>query len=566
MNSGLDFPSFLEQIGVLSSELKENLFDNLTVELDPGAQMRVLVEKSGLDQQTLDYYVSEWNKTPFTVLDDIDRECVTELPEKICRRFEMMAFQRDGERLCIAAVNPYNDGVMAAIGQWTSLPYTIYITPKEALKHAINRSFRQTGSITDLAQTAKSVAIADQVVKLHEDGIDRLNSKASVVNMLDHLLQDAVQCQATDVHIEANFNHLVYYYRMGHETSEIVFLPLEIANMLVQRLLILGDGDIAQRSLPQDLGFSFKRQGTNEIINVRLSILFTLTGYSVVMRMLLSEAEIHSLEDILVDKKTLEVVKDFLRSEHGMMLVTGPTASGKTTLLYSLLKEVSGGRKKVITIEDPVEIQFSYLNQVQINTDIGLDFAEVIRSSLRQNPDVLMVGEIRDQVTANMAMRSAMTGVLVFSTMHTSNTKKTITRLIDLDVDPFLVGSALRLVLASRLLRCICPSCPSEPRELTQDECRLLKSELEEGEVMTVVEGKGCQLCQQTGVRGMTMIVERLLLTSEGQEAVIRGDLDAFEKQADKSLKGVRLADYAKQLAKEGRIPVGEYIKLVCDV
>jgi|GEM_PF-544259 len=565
MSEKLDFPGFLEQVGVLSSDVRKSLFSGVQATRDVGSQVSVLRDKTSIDQQTLDYYVAEWQQTEVTLLENVDDSCTRELPEKSCRRYQMIAFKWDKDTLCVAVLNPYDDGMIAAISQWLQCPYRMYVASKQSLERALNRSFRQTTNITRLARTAKGVVASDKAVKKLADGIDRLDSKASVVSLVDHILQDALQCMATDIHIESNFNHLVYYYRVGHESADIVNLPVEISDMLVQRLIILGDGDIAQKNLPQDLGFTFRRQGTDETINVRLSILFTQTGYSVVMRLLLSESEVHPLEDLLVEKKSLDTVLDFLRTEHGMMLVTGPTASGKTTLLYSLLKRIHDGQKKMISIEDPIEVQFSHLNQVQVNPDIGLDFSAVIRSSLRQNPDVLMVGEVRDKETAMMAMRSAITGVLVFSTIHTSDTKKTVIRLIDLGVDPFLIGSALRLVLSTRLLKRVCDSCQSKPRSLTDDEKRLLGDRLSNNGSLQVVEGAGCQICHQTGSRGLTLIAETLSLTLSLQECIIRGDFEGFETEADKILEGGRLVDSAKALVEQGIIPISELIKLVCD-
>ncbi len=567
MSTNVNFPTFLNQINVLTNSMKDELYsDSAFSESDISHQTHVLLEKASIDSDTLNYYLAEWQKLASANLNQINADCIKELPEKPCRRFHVIPFQWEDGTLCLATTNPFDDALLSTLNQLLHCPYTLFLSTPELINDALGRHFRKTDSIHRLARRAKGVALKDKLsVSDHGQARD-FDNKASVVNLVDDILQDALQCQATDIHIESNFEHLIYYYRVGHESSEVFTLPQEIADMLVQRLIVLGDGDIAQRRLPQDLSFSFKRQGRKNPINVRISVLFTLTGYSIVMRLLLSEADTIPLESLLLDKKIYQTVTDFLHSEHGMMIVAGPTASGKTTLLYSLLKRIQDGHKKIISIEDPVEIQFSYLNQVQVNPDIGLDFADVIRSSVRQNPDVLMIGEARDEVTASMAMRSAITGALVFTTLHTPSATKTVLRLVDLGVEPFLIGSALRLILATRLLRRVCQNCAQEPRLLNDEEKRRLSNQIKNLDAFSVVEGAGCDVCHQTGNHGLILITENLKLTSSMQDVISRGDFESFEQQAKEALMGDRLQDQAQALVEKRVIPVNELVKLVSDL
>ncbi|HKJ87237.1 MAG TPA: GspE/PulE family protein, partial [Gammaproteobacteria bacterium] len=326
-----------------------------------------------------------------------------------------------------------------------------------------------------------------------------------MVRLLNTLFSQATRAGASDIHIEPDEDRLRIRFRLDGVLQERMTADRKVASALVSRLKLMGDLDIAERRLPQDGRFPLQIEGRR--IDVRLSTMPTSHGESAVMRLLDQSAGLIGLAELGMEEDTRAHFERMIHSPHGIVMITGPTGSGKTTSLYAALKDINQVDKKIITVEDPVEYQLPRVSQVQVRTQIELTFGRVLRSALRQDPDIVMVGEVRDLETASIAVRAALTGHLVFSTLHTNDAPSTATRLIDMGVEPFLIASSLRGVVAQRLVRRVCASCkvadtPSEPI------LHALGMDPGEAQESTFYRGEGCAECNKTGSRGRIGIYE----------------------------------------------------------
>ncbi len=560
MSKRLSFKQYLQQINALSDELIDDLPSEKQSILE---HLSTKKNQNHIEKETIAHYLQDWENNEDFNVDSIESELCSYITEKSCRRYNLIPMCMHNDYLLIACKNPYDTDMLNFLNSTLSIRFRAFLADTSEIIKAIDLYYRKTHQIAGLAEKATKIYIKPQQTLTINEGINRSHNSASVVNLVDMIIDDAIQCSATDIHIESNDSKLIYYYRLGHESSNEMPLPQDISPMVLQRIIVIADGDIAERNIPQDLSLTHRVKNSGTTVNIRVSVLYTLHGFSIVMRLLRSNEKLLEPEKLLHDSATESIINQFLTNEHGMMLVTGPTASGKTTLLYSILKSIHSQSKKIISIEDPVEIAFEHLNQVQVNADIGLDFADVIRSSLRQNPDVLMIGEIRDQVSANMALRAAMTGVLVFSTLHTPSAAKTVTRLLDLGVNPFLLSSSLKVVVATRLLKLNCTHCRT-PREQTTEEKSLFSGIIPEKTRLHTAQG--CAHCNHTGIEGLTLISEYLTLNDELQHLIMTNQTAEFTQTALKMSHGQRLQDKAARTVIKGDSPPSELIKLVCDI
>ena len=360
-------------------------------------------------------------------------------------------------------------------------------------------------------------------------GHDLLEDKAPVVNLVNRLLRGAEEIGASDVHFESTELFVRVRFRLDGVLSTMTYLPKKIRQAVIARVKVMANLDIAERRLPQDGRMKLQIDPTHSI-DVRVSVLPCLHGEKVVLR-LLDRSKINlDLNALGMEKPDLERILSALDNPYGMILVTGPTGSGKTTTLYSALQHLNTPFVNIVTVEDPVEYHLNGINQMQIKEEIGLNFAAGLRSFLRQDPDIIMIGEIRDQETANIAVQAALTGHRVFSTLHTNDAPRTITRLLDMGVEPFLVSSSLSLIIAQRLVRRICESC--KERDVNSPE-RLLALGFDPGELERIepLKGRGCIRCHYTGFRGRVALFEVLPLTEEFHQKILTR-APAFELRA----------------------------------
>ena len=384
--------------------------------------------------------------------------------------------------------------------------------------------------------------------------------EAPVVKLLQSVFDDATQVRASDIHIEPQEGRLAIRFRIDGVLHLQTEADIKIATPLALRLKLMADLDISEKRLPQDGRFAMKVK--NQRIDVRISTMPTQYGESVVMRLLNQAGNTLRLESIGMPRKMLERFRAIVGRPNGLVLVTGPTGSGKTTTLYSALAELNSVEKKLITVEDPVEYRLQGINQVQVNEKIELSFARVLRSALRQDPDIVLVGEMRDQETAQIGLRAAMTGHLVLSTLHTNDAASTPLRLMDMGVPRYMVGGSLQAVLAQRLVRVICESCTVE-HALAANEADWLRSELKEHAASTrFFHGKGCSHCNGTGYRGRTGVYELLEMTRAVTDAVNHPDPSHFLKVAQAEMGGETLRRHAVSLAVQGRTTVAEAMRV----
>ena len=463
--------------------------------------LETLVEQAGLEKVTLE------DRT-------IGRDVLEMVPAEVVSQHSLMPIERQNGRLTVAMADPFNHEAVADLRLLTGLSIRRCYCPTADLEKAILKYYGSNVArmLRDLApgekqETADVGLEGDQIstAKLHE-----LAREPSLVNLVNLILLEAIDARASDVHIEPFEKEVRIKYRIDGILIEKSASPKRLHAAIVSRVKIMGNMNIAERFVPQDGHIEFS--GAKGKIDIRVSTVPTIFGESIVMRLLDRSAALIQLEDLGMSHQTLVGFAQCLTKSHGIVLVTGPTGSGKTTTLYASLNRIYSPSLKIITIEDPVEYQLDGIVQIPVNPRRGLTFGRGLRHILRQDPNIIMVGEIRDKETADIAIRAALTGHLVFSTLHTNDAAGAITRLIDMGVEPFLLASSLEGVLAQRLVRKICPACrePYRPSDALLDS---LNNSIRIDPGATLYHGRGCDECNRTGLSGRMGIFELLRIT-----------------------------------------------------
>jgi general secretion pathway protein E len=454
----------------------------------------------------------------------VPRGFVDTVPLAFARAHDMIAVGVHGRRLIVATCHPLDlhpkDDLAAMIPEGVDF----VLAPRNEISDLLNRAFRhKADGVEDALDDLEGADIASLAAEI-EDSEDLLDvaNKAPIIKLVNSVLFQALKLRASDVHFQPFVDRLQVRFRIDGILYAMETIPKAAQDAVLSRVKVMGKMDIAERRLPQD-GRASIRIGDGEV-DVRISVVPTAGGERAVLRLLDKSAGVYALESIGLDEQNLKVLRHYINYPHGIILVTGPTGSGKTTTLYGSLTEISTGEKNILTIEDPVEYQLDGISQVQVNTKKGLTFSAGLRSFLRQDPDVMMVGEIRDIETCEIAIRAAITGHLVFSTVHTNDAPSTITRLVDLGLEPYLVSSSLALVVAQRLVRTLCKSCkvwrePTESERAQLHDLGLEASELPDGKI---AHSPGCDECFQSGFQGRTAIYELLPMSEEIRSLVMR--------------------------------------------
>ncbi|WP_348729908.1 ATPase, T2SS/T4P/T4SS family [Rheinheimera texasensis] len=486
------------------------------------------------------------------------------LPEVHARRLRALVLEDRGESVLLGMSDPAD---LSSLDQIAPLLepklIEIAVVRESQLIEAFNNLYRRTQEIQSFAHQLQEEYEETETIDfaaLSTEG----EQDNTIARLLQSLFEDAVQVRASDIHIEPDEKVLRIRQRVDGVLQESVLQETGIAPALVLRLKLMASLDISEKRLPQDGRFQMKIKGRT--IDVRMSTMPVQHGESVVMRLLDQSAGLLSLEETGMPPAIAARLRRIIQSPHGMVLVTGPTGSGKTTTLYGVLSELNQPGVKIITVEDPVEYRLPRINQVQINHKIGLDFAGVLRTSLRQDPDILMVGEMRDQETAEMGLRGALTGHLVLSTLHTNDAVTSTLRLIDMGAAPYLVASALRAILAQRLVRRVCLHCkqPYQPDELEQTWLKHFRAPAG----LQFWRGRGCQSCHYSGYKGRIGVFELLVLDKPLADALRRNDTEEFARIAysseNFSTLGTMALDYAQQgiTSLDEVIRVSEYVDL----
>jgi len=453
----------------------------------------------------------------------IPKEIISLIPPEIAQKYQAVPFGLMGQTLNVAMADPGNLFIIDDIRFLTRKNIQVHVASEAIIKRVLGRYQTGDENIDEVLTRLRDDAEVDLVDSSQEMDISFLEDaaeQAPVVKLVNHILLDAIRKQASDIHVEPYERSLRVRYRLDGVLYEMMRPPLQLKNAMVSRLKIMSRLDIAERRLPQDGRIKLKARGRE--MEFRVSVMPTLFGEKVVLRLLDKSGLQLDMTKLGFEESQFRAFREAIDQPYGMILVTGPTGSGKTTTLYSALSELNRLSHNILTAEDPVEYSLSGINQVHIHDAIGLNFAAALRSFLRQDPDIIMVGEIRDFETAEVAIKAALTGHLVLSTVHTNDAASTIVRLLNMGVESFLVSSAVNLVLAQRLVRRICPECRTV-EEVPR--AALLDLGVPEQEVDSFVcyQGRGCAECSGTGYRGRIALYEVMVMHEKLREMVLIG-------------------------------------------
>ncbi len=527
MTTGVrQFVDILLEDGLVTEEQLVAAFDVHEQEGRPLG--RVLVEQGLLTESQLVAALSEQIGLDFIDLAEasVDGSAVARVSAAVCRRHTVLPVGYDEGKLVLAMADPGNVFALDDVRQITGLDVRPVVATRDDLLAAIDRFCRADGELDDLTTAMTDADEDDDLSQLTE-----IVEDAPIVKYVNLLITQAIQDRASDIHIEPAEHELRVRYRIDGVLHEVMRSPKQIAGGVVSRLKIMSDIDIAERRIPQDGRLSVTTNGKK--IDLRVATLPTVWGEKVVMRVLDNSTARLDLADLGFSESNFERYRTSYIKPYGMILVTGPTGSGKSTTLYATLNIVSKPEINVITVEDPVEYRLPGINQVQVNPKAGLTFSSALRSILRSDPDVVLIGEIRDHETAQIAIEASLTGHLVLSTLHTNDAPSAITRLTEMGIEPFLVGSALDSVLAQRLARRLCPKCKEE-YEPSEAELTGARFPWAPGEsVPTLFRPVGCSSCSRTGYKGRLALHEVMTVSEEIERlAVSRASAAEIEKTA----------------------------------
>jgi MSHA biogenesis protein MshE len=490
-------------------------------------------------------------------------EVVRQLPETLARRYRALVLEDRRERYLVGMGDPTDLFAYDELTRALKRALDLAVVSESQLLQTIDRVYRRTEEISGLARELEQ-DLGDAYVDFGALGAALGAEEAPVVKLLQTLFEDAVQVNASDVHFEPQEKQVQVRFRIDGVLMPQTQADGKIGPAIAQRLKLMAGLDISEKRLPQDGRFNVRVR--EQPLDVRISTMPTQHGESVALRLLNQRSGLISLERLGMPADTLSRFREAIQRTNGMILVTGPTGSGKTTTLYAALAELNTVEKKIITVEDPVEYRLPGINQVQVNEKIELTFSRVLRSALRQDPDIILIGEIRDEETVQIGLRAALTGHLVLSTLHTKDAISSPIRLIDMGAPHYMVASSVHAVIAQRLVRLVCESC-AQPYTPTEQEAGWLRGELgSEFNATGLMRGVGCSHCNGTGSAGRTGIYEMLEMSPELVEAAHRNDPAAFMRLAQAKLAGRTLKQQGLQLALTGRTTLAEMIRVASQV
>ncbi|HET7909408.1 MAG TPA: type II secretion system ATPase GspE [Nitrospira sp.] len=503
---------------------------------------------------------------PHLDVGQVDHQWIKKVPIHFARRYRVLPLKVDDGVIVVATTDPLETAALDDLRLLLGMPVKAVLTSPMSLMTCLNRAYDEAASPTGAEQVMEDIAANENLDKIaHEldepqDLLDATD-EAPIIRLVNSVLFQAVRQRASDIHFESFERGLVVRYRIDGVLYPILTPPKHLQSSIIARLKIMAGLNIAEKRLPQDGRFAIRTAGKD--VDLRVSVLPTSHGERVVLRLLEKENRLLNLSEMGFSPDRLHTIQQLIRLTHGILLVTGPTGSGKTTTLYAALSEINAPDKNIITVEDPVEYQLLGIGQMQVNPKINLTFAAGLRSILRQDPDVIMIGEIRDRETAEIAIHASLTGHLVFSTLHTNDAASAATRLIDMGIEPFLVASSVVAVLAQRLIRKVCPDCK---QAYQPDDEELIRLGVVPGKTKpTFYRGTGCPACTQTGYRGRTGIHELLVMDDEirrligsksdaaaiRQAAVSRGMVLLKEEAAEKIFAGITTTEEVMRMTQQ---------------
>ena len=520
---------------------------------------RVLVQSGAISEDKLAMLLSKQLDVPFVDLAKYEfrAELIKLLPEATARRCRAVVLENQGSGLLVGFADPGDVSALDATERVLMRSVTPAVCAENQILAVLDRFYRRTDEITGHARALeKDIGVSAERMPTAASG----KEDAPVVRLLQSLLEDAVQVRASDIHIEPQERSLQIRFRIDGVLQQQAEADVRIAAALTQRLKLMADLDIAERRLPLDGRFSVKARDRE--IDVRMSTLPGQHGESIVLRLLDQSGAVRGLDAIGMPAAMVMRLRAILDAGSGMVLVTGPTGAGKTTTLYAALSEIDLMAQKVVTVEDPVEYRLPGIVQVQVNDKIELTFARVLRATLRQDPDVVLVGEMRDAETVEIGLRAALTGHMVLSTLHTRDAPSAIFRLLDMGAPPYMVATCLRAVVAQRLCRLNCKSCSRDYPTTVQERAWLIAVGGDAGAQLTVRRGPGCMQCAGTGYRERTGLYEMFVMDEALTQATLDGGGAPFLAAARTNMVGQTLADHAFALVCEGRTSVAEAMRV----
>jgi general secretion pathway protein E len=560
--------AFLIEQGTLTVETLEKARERLRDGKDLGD---VLQEMGAVDSGTWARALAQHFGLPFndSLPDDGEvLELITQLPINFAKRCQLLPVAREGDSVVVATADPGSIGPLDDVRLLLRKPIRVVVAPAPVIIDAINRAYDMaSGSASELMDGLDQERL-DLVATDLEEPRDLLESddEAPIIRLVNSLLFQAVKDRASDIHIEPFERELAVRFRIDGILYDVLSPPKRFQPVITSRVKIMAGLNIAEKRLPQDGRIRIRLAGKD--VDIRVSIVPTAFGERVVMRLLDKAQTVLHLEELGLQGLKHDLVSKLIKQSHGIVLVTGPTGSGKTTTLYACLAKINTPDKNIITIEDPIEYQLHGIGQIQVNPKIELTFAGGLRSILRQDPDVIMVGEIRDLETAEIAIQAALTGHLVFSTLHTNDSFGAMTRLLDMGIEPFLVSSSVIAVMAQRLVRRVCAACREsyQPTREEMEEVGITPQRLAGRDLFK--PGQGCNQCKRTGYRGRTGIHELLVVDDEIRSLVMknadaatirraataRGMNTLREDGADKILEGVTTIEEVLRVTQEDLI------------
>ena len=482
-------------------------------------------------------------------------QAVRLLPEVQARRFRAIVLQADGNRLTVGMADPTDLFAYDELAARLKRPLQVALVKESDLLKTLDVVYRRTDEIASIAHEVGE-ELRESDIDIERLAAEEGSPDAPVIRLIQTVFHDAVQVGASDVHIEPGETALRVRQRVDGSLQEQLIDGRRVASALTTRLKLMSGLDIAEKRIPQDGRFSVKVG--NKVIDVRVSTMPTQYGESVVLRLLDQSANLMELDQLGMSPEMLLRFRSLIERSAGMVLVTGPTGSGKTTTLYSALHHLNRADTKIITVEDPVEYRLDRINQVQVNAKIGLDFARVLRTTLRQDPDIILVGEMRDRETVDIGLRAAITGHLVFSTLHTMSAIATVHRLLDVGAEGYMIAAAVHGIVAQRLVRKVCENC-AQPAAPNDHEIAWLEAR-GGGADGSFLRGVGCAYCNHSGYRGRIAVHELLEIDRALADAIRRGELREFDLEAQRRPGYVSLGTRAFELASAGVTSVAEAI------
>lgn len=520
-----------------------------------------LIEHNYLTEDQVIQALSDHHKIPYISISDyeIDREILDSVNEETARRYQIIPLDRTEQQLTVAVTDPDNIHHLDEIKLKTKMDVLPVLSLPREIEAAIDKYYVQPAEqdVEDSYSTLLGDLEAEdvEVIQSTDDEESDVDT-APVIRLVNMLISEAIRTRSSDIHIEPEEKGVRVRCRIDGVLKEMPGIPKKMQNAVISRIKIIAELDISEKRKPQD--GRFKMKADNKVVDFRVSTVPTVHGEKVVMRLLDKSNLQLDLTKLGFEPEALQKFERAIRRPYGMIVVTGPTGSGKSTTLYSGLSRINDPTKNIMTAEDPVEYQIKGINQVQARPDIGMGFGEVLKSFLRQDPDVIMVGEIRDYETASISIKAALTGHLVLSTLHTNDAPSSINRMVDMGIEPFLVGASLLLVVAQRLARRICPKC-SHAFKPTSDLMAELGMDPSKAEEIAFYEGKGCPHCSDTGYRGRLALYEVMEMSEALSNACI-------QKASTNELRMIARREGMRSLRDSGIVKVLEGATTVSEV